>query len=210
VNGADVYEPFPVTVTVELKIGAPVQTGGEPGPNKLNVIVPPGDTPFTSVAESVTDTGKADGAEGEADVEIEGVACVNVTSSFAELQLETTGALFVSPPYDTSHAYTPGDDAVNEPDEYDPSPDTVAVELKIGTPVQDGGEPGPNNLNVIVPVGAEPPDSVALSLIAAGTGFVGPAGAATVEIDGVACVKVTPSLAAVHAALTAALFASPL
>jgi hypothetical protein len=66
-------------------------------------------------------------------------------------------------------------------------------------------------LNVIVPVGLDPPANVPTSEIDAGTGAPGgETGAAVVTIVGFACVTVTDSFAPVHDSLVAALFASPL
>ena len=54
------------------------------------------------------------------------------------------------------------------PDVKDPFPVTVAIEVKAGIPAHVGS-PGPNKLNVIVPVGLLPPAMVAWSVTEAPT-----------------------------------------
>jgi hypothetical protein len=83
---------------------------------------------------------------------------------------------------------------------------TETVELNADSPVHSELS-GPNRSNTIVPVGENPPESVAVSLI------VPPAVTdpeAFVEIVVLALVTVTVSPLAPHALVTATLLASPL
>ena len=91
-------------------------------------------------------------------------------------------------------------------DGYTPLPATVLVEVKIGVPVQVGLA-GPNRVKVMVPVGATPPDRVALSEMVPPTCT---GAEAVVTMAGVALLTVEVSFWAPQALTTGLLLASPL
>ena len=95
---------------------------------------------------------------------------------------------------------------VNGPEGYTPLPATATTEVKMAAPVQLRLA-GPKRVKVIVPVGATPPERVAVSLMAPPAGTVGEA---VVTMAGVALVMTTASAGSLHNVVTAALLASPL
>ena len=94
VKGPELYVPAPLTITVEEKTKPPVQVASS-GPNRSNVIVPPGLKPPASVAVSEIEPPRVTGAD--ALVTIVGLALLTTTSSLAAPQGLMTALLPPSP-----------------------------------------------------------------------------------------------------------------
>ena len=127
-----------------------------------------------------------------------------VADSFGELHGCVTALLLASPLYVAVQRYTPTTVGVNDADVALPAA-RATVDVKTGAAAQVASF-GPYRLNVTVPVGLLPPDTVATSLIDVPTG---PPAEAAVAIVGTAGPITTDSFAAPHAPVTALLFASP-
>jgi hypothetical protein len=116
VNEPDVYVPLPLTETVDVNIGAPVQVGLA-GPNKVKVIVPVGELPPLSIAVSLIVPPRA--MLGDAVVVIVGEAAAGgdtTTLSFTAPHGLVDGLLAPSPLYLAVHWYVPTDVGTNEAD----------------------------------------------------------------------------------------------
>jgi hypothetical protein len=174
----------------------------------VNVTVPVGLEPPLTVAVSAT-VAPSVIVVGLAVVAIAGVALFTVTVSFASPQTPALPALFVSPLYVAIHRYVPAASGVKAGAVAEPAASVTAVDVYTSSAgVHDTAALGPYSSNVTVPVGLEPPLTVAVSATVAPSVIV--VGLAVVAIVGVAWFTTTDSFAAPQVPATAALFASPL
>src|SRR5215211_6965189 len=194
--------PLPLTFTTLVRTAAPEQLASS-GPYRLNVIVPPAFAVAPdNVAVSEIDSPRS--AFADASVEIVGLALPTTTLSSASLQAPETGSLLTSPEYEAIHRYVPAVTGVNE-SEVAPLPETGFVLVNTTWPVQFASS-GPYRLNVIVPVGLDAPDSVAVSEIEPPMLTFADA---SVEIVGLALPTTTLSSASLQAPETGSLLTSP-
>jgi hypothetical protein len=133
---------------------------------------------------------------------------VTVTVSAGSPHAVVTAALVRSPEYAARQRYVPGAVGVNGAEVIDPGPLTVRCDVDTGFP-EHVASSGPKRVNVIVPVGATPPESIAVSVSCPPTG---PPGDAVVVSVGVARrgVNRTASAGSAQSEPAALLLASPL
>jgi hypothetical protein len=124
----------------------------------MKVTVPVGPEP--PLSEAVSEIGSPIVPDA-AFVLSDGVALVTVEASPLSLQPLVTGLFASSPLYAAFQRYVPALNGENGSDDAS-LPDTVFVDVNAGVPMQLASS-GAYALNVIVPVGLEPPESVALS-----------------------------------------------
>lgn len=174
VTSPDAAVPPPDSVPPRVVIG--VAQVVSPGPYSWNGTVPVGWNPPETVAVSDTTPPAGSGPDGV--VAMPGVALTTTTCSSPHAEM--TGSLLPSPLYEATHRSVPTPPAAMFPDAAVPLSGTVPVRVAMG--VAQPVSPGPDSWNVTVPVGRNPPDSVAVSARSP------PAGAepdGVVAIDGV-------------------------